>query len=82
MNNNHLFYTTDFREAAFYIARGILFVRKESAPNEEKVTFVLQTVPQEYQSDWQAHRDTVSARALFGAQDFLRDILKDKKPRF
>ncbi len=80
--SNHVFRTTDFREAAFYIARGISFIRKESPrPNEEKVYFVLKEVPEDYQSDWQAHRDQVSARALFDAQDLLRDILRGKEPR-
>ena len=77
---NNLFKTTEFREAAFYIAHGILFIRKEPpALNSDKAVFVLRDVPTELQSDWQAHRDQVSARALFDSQDLLRDVLRGKE---
>jgi hypothetical protein len=80
--SNHLFRTNEFREAAFYLARGVLFVRKEPPKlNDDKAIFVLQTVPPEMLSDWQAHRDQVSARALFDSQDLLRDVLHGKEPR-
>jgi hypothetical protein len=79
---NNYFRTQEFRDAAFYIALGIRYIRKDPPRgNEDKAWFVLDEVPQEMQADWQAHRDQVSARALFDAQDLLRDVLKGKEPR-
>lgn len=80
--SNHLVETSNFRQAAFYIARGAQFLRMQPPPlNEDKAVFVLRGVEDAMQSDWQAHRDSVSARALFEAQDLLRDVLKGKEPR-
>lgn len=81
-SGNHLLETNDFRRAAFYIARGARFIRMQPPRlNEDKAIFVLGAVLDDMQSDWQAHRDSVSARALFEAQDLLRDVLRGKEPR-
>lgn len=81
-DTNHLFESDDFRRVAFYIARGAIYItKKPPILNSDKAVFVLRGVMDDMLSDWQAHRDSVSARALYEAQDLLRDVLRGKEPK-
>jgi hypothetical protein len=80
--SNHLFESDEFRKVAFFIARGAFYITKKPPyPNSDKAVFVLRGVDDGMQADWQAHKDSVSARALYEAQDILRDVLHGKEPR-
>ncbi len=82
VDSNHTYESDDFRKTAFLIARGALYIGKKSpSPNSDKSLFVLRGVSDDMQADWQTHKDSVSARALFEAADLLRDVLKGKEPR-
>ena len=74
-SDNDTFGTTEFLFAAFLRARGILYLRTDWL-TPRQATFIFQKPPNELLIAWQKADDSVSARALYDAQNFFRDEMR------
>ena len=75
--SDHLFPTSEFLFACFLRAKGVLFVRTEWLASGQAV-FYFKQPPDDLLLEWQTAKDTVSARALYDAQNFFRDELRKR----
>lgn len=76
-HSNDLFRTSEFLFACFLYAKGVPFLRTEW-PTSQQAFFVFKQPPGDLLLAWQTALDSVSARALYDAQNFFRDELRKR----